>query len=73
VILPQANVAGKVLTLIGSDLSTAGNSMLIKPQGSDKILTFSSIVTSASGSYQANFWVQVVSDGTGVWRIVAGQ
>jgi hypothetical protein len=44
----------------------------VSPQGPDKILSFSAIVSS-SLSYQANFWLQVVSDGAGIWRIVAGQ
>jgi hypothetical protein len=70
--LPPANVAGKVLSLVGSDFSAGGNSILVSPQGADKLLSFSAIV-SASASYQANFWLQVVSDGAGVWRIVAGQ
>jgi hypothetical protein len=71
-ILPPANVAGKVLSLVGSDFSSAGNSILVKPQGTDKLLSFSAIQTSAL-PYQANFWLQVVSDGTGIWRIIAGQ
>jgi hypothetical protein len=72
VTLPPANVAGKVLSLVGSDFSASGNSMRVSPQGPDKILSFSAIVSS-SLSYQANFWLQVVSDGAGIWRIVAGQ
>jgi hypothetical protein len=73
VTLPPANVAGKALTIVGSDFTNAGNSMLIKPQGSDKLLSFSTIVTSASSGLQANFWAEVVADGSGTWRIVAEQ
>ena len=73
VTLPPANVAGKVITVVGSDFTAAGNSMLVKPQGTDKLLSFSTIITSASVGFQANFWAQVVSDGGGIWRLVAEQ
>jgi hypothetical protein len=73
VTLPPANVAGKVVTVVGSDFTAAGNGMLVKPQGTDKLLSFSTIITSVSVGFQANFWAQVVSDGSGIWRIVAEQ
>jgi hypothetical protein len=71
VVLPPANVAGKVITLMASDFTLdTGFDLLVLPQGSDKILFAEQVVTAATPPLDVYFWVRLVSDGAGNWRAI---
>jgi hypothetical protein len=67
--LPPANVAGEVITLIGSDFSASSFDLLVVPQGSDKILIAEQVCTLAS-PLDEFYWARLVSDGLGNWRAI---
>jgi hypothetical protein len=71
VVLPPANVAGKVITLVASDFTLdTGLDLLVLPQATDKILFAEQVVAAASPPLDVVFWVRLVSDGAGNWRAI---
>ena len=73
IVLPHANVVGRVITLIGSDFSNNGNTVNVFPQTTDKILvgTTTACGSGCTGSSDSvNFYTHLVSDGAGTWRVI---
>ena len=73
IVLPHANVVGRVITLIGSDYSVNRNVVNVAPQSTDKILvgTTSACASGCTGpSDSFNFYTHLVSDGAGTWRVL---
>jgi len=69
--LPHANVAGKIVVVIGVNVNTAGdNAETVYPQSGDTIC--SSGGCSGSGLSEQNP-IQLISDGAGHWIVIPNQ
>lgn len=67
--LPHANVAGKILFMVGN-YTASGTDYFLRPQGTDVLHNVLGAKKTSAQSEVVGFYCVLISDGAGAWHVL---